>query len=460
LEVRDRALVEAMTRAAEWLKFDKRSETWFAIDAPLPVAATYLQRVGRWRLPVLTGLINAPTLRPDGSILGEPGYDAATGLLLHTGGLTFPAVPDQPDWEEGRSALSVLMHLIETFPFVAEADRAVALSAILTACIRWSLPTAPLHAFSAPVMGSGKSKLVDLANLIANGREAAVIAQGRTEEETEKHLGALLLAGEGVIPIDNCEAPLGGEFLCQMLTQSIVRARILGRSEAPELPANAMVTATGNNLALVGDMTRRAVLCRLDPGCERPELRTFAFDPVDAVKQDRPRYLVAALTALRAHGVAGQPQQAEPLGSFGGWSRWVRDALIWYGQSDPVETMEAVRSQDPKLDALIAVLSQWREVIGTARVSGQDIIERATRTQNAAGIGFNTRPEYVHAPFREALLQVAGDGGAVNSRSLSKWITGQENRIIKGLRIVRRGMLRGFMTWELEQVGAARTKAA
>jgi hypothetical protein len=55
---------------------------------------------------------------------------------------------------------------------------------------------------------------------------------------------------------------------------------------------------------------------------------------------------------------------------------------------------------------------------------------------------------------------VAGDGEAVNSRRLSKWITGQENRIIEGLRIVRKGMLRGFMTWELEQVGAARTKAA
>ena len=151
-----------------------------------------------------------------------------------------------------------------------------------------------------------------LCSVIATGREAGVIAQGQTEEELQKRLGALLLAGERVVAIDNCEAPLGGEFLCQVLTQPVVRARILGRSEAPELPANAFVTATGNNLALVGDMTRRAVLCRLDPGCERPELRTFPRSPIAAAKVERGRYLAAALTVLRAFVVAGRPRQRYP----------------------------------------------------------------------------------------------------------------------------------------------------
>src|SRR3954451_21121862 len=116
-----------------------------------------------------------------------------------------------------------------------------------------------MHAFTAPTAGSGKSMLVDIASVIATGREAGVIAQGKTEEELEKRLGALLLAGEQMIAVDNCENPLGGEFLCAMLTQQVVRARVLGRSEAPELPSNAFVTATGNNLVLAGDMTRRAV---------------------------------------------------------------------------------------------------------------------------------------------------------------------------------------------------------
>ena len=69
----------------------------------------------------------------------------------------------------------------------------------------------------------------------------------------------------------------------------MVRTRILGKSETPEMLSNAFVSATGNNLVLVGDMTRRALLCRLDPQFERPELRKFDRDVIDIVKEDRAR---------------------------------------------------------------------------------------------------------------------------------------------------------------------------
>jgi hypothetical protein len=374
IPVGDHALLEAMTCAAGWERFDGRSEELAATDAPMKIVKAYKDRVGHWRLPVLAGVTNAPTLRADGSILATPGYDAASGLLYDPCGAEFPAIPEHPSEADARDALGLLGGLVVTFPFVGEADRAVALSAVLTACVRRSVRTAPMHAFTAPTAGSGKSMLVDLCSVIATGREAGVIAQGQNEEELQKRLGALLLAGDQVLAIDNCEAPLGGEFLCQALTQPVVRARILGRSEAPELPANAFVTATGNNLTLVGDMTRRAVLCRLDPGCERPELRTFARSPVAAAKAGRGRYLVAALTVLRAFVVAGRPRQRDPLGSFEDWSLWVRDALVWLWEADPCDTMERLRSQAPKLDALNAVVTQWRAVIGADRVPVRQVI--------------------------------------------------------------------------------------
>lgn len=242
-----------------------------------------------------------------------------------------------------------------------------------------------------------------------------------------------------------------------MLTQPIVRARILGRSEAPELPANAMVTATGNNLVLVGDMARRALLSQLDPQCERPELRVFAEDPVETVRANRGHYVVAALTVLRAFHVAGRPKQRDPLGSFNAWSLWVRDALIWLGEADPVDTLETVRAHDPRLDAIIAVITQWWEVIGNERVSVQDIVQHATRlTMTTIG----GRPDFKHPLFREALLQVAGDAGIINSRRLSKWIGGNENRIVEGFRITRLTMMRGFMTWRLDKMSGVQADAA
>jgi hypothetical protein len=77
-------LVERMTASATWHKHDGRKkggEQWVAVDCPLKIAETYLAREGLWKLPTLAGMINAPTLRRDGSILEVPGYDPATGLL-------------------------------------------------------------------------------------------------------------------------------------------------------------------------------------------------------------------------------------------------------------------------------------------------------------------------------------------------------------------------------------------
>lgn len=445
VHVKSHHIAEAMTRAAHWERFDGRLEAWVSTDCTLRIADTYLAREGMWNLPVLTGIINCPTLRPDGSILEQPGYDEATGLLFDPQGACFPFMTPEPDRDEALAALSYLRTLIDTFPFISAADRAVALSGILTTAIRRSIPTAPLHAFNAPVAGSGKSLLVDIASVVVAGRPAAVIAQGKTEEEMEKRLGAALIAGDALVSIDNCESALGGELLCQALTQPTLKIRVLGKSLNAEVPSNAAMFATGNNLTLAGDMTRRAIRCSLDPGVERPELREFDRDPIATVQAARGDYAIAALTVLRAYHVAGRPQQATPLGSFVDWSRWVRDALIWLGEADPCATMEEVRGADPKLEALTMVIEQWQAVLGQRRVSVKEVIEAAVE-QAPSLFG---RPEFRHPDFREALLVVAGDGGAINSRRLGKWLSANQNRIIDGMKIMADGVLTGIARWRL-----------
>ena len=288
-------------------------------------------------------------------------------MLFNSRGVEFPTVPDKPSYEDAKAALRTLEDLIGTFPFVSETDKSVALSGILTACVRRTLRAAPIHGYTAPLPGSGKSKLVDIASVIATGREAGVIAQGATEEELEKRLSAALLAGDFMIAIDNCEAPLGGTFLCQVCTQINVKPRILGHSKIPSVSSNAFITATGNNLAFIGDATRRALLCSLDPKEERPELREFAFDSVEMAKAGRGKYVMAALAILRAFFVAGRPRQKTPLGSFEEWSSTVRDALLWLEHPDPVESMEAIRENDPRRDELQTVIAQWQWALGASK---------------------------------------------------------------------------------------------
>ena len=84
-----------------------------------------------------------------------------------------------------------------------------------------------MHIIRAHTAGTGKSYLVVVASTIATGRDCPVITPGRTMEETEKRLGALLLAGVSMISLDNVNGELGGDMLCQVTERPLVRVRIL-----------------------------------------------------------------------------------------------------------------------------------------------------------------------------------------------------------------------------------------
>jgi putative DNA primase/helicase len=451
-QVRLHHMRERFSRTADFQKYDKRSSTWESVNCPKEVAEAYLDREGEWQLPILTRVVNAPTLRPDGSVLERPGYDAATGLLFEPQDIAFPSVPTTPDLiDDVIPAVNLLAGLLRDFPFVDEASRAVALSAILTSLIRPSLRSAPLHAFAAPTAGSGKSLLVDIASMISAGHETPVMAQGRTAEEFEKRLNAAFIAGDATIAIDNCEQALGGEFLCQVLTQVSVTIRLLGQTKNNVVPTNACLFATGNNLRIIGDLTRRTIVCSLDPQCERPELRNFPADPLELIRQNRALYVAAGLTMLRWARLAELPKWSTPtpLASFEEWSRWIRNAIIFFTGADPCATMERARAQDPELEMLGSVAHQWDSVIGGRRVSVSDVIEIATK--------YNSAPEadgkkFVNEALREALLVVAGNIGNIDSRRLGTWLGRNKDRIVKGKKIVPDGILNGITQWRLVHI--------
>ena len=312
-------LVEMLCCAAQFLRYDKRAKKLICVDAPDKVAEAYLARQGRWKLPLLAGIVNTPFLRADGTICEAAGYDVASHLLFKPETQVFPSVPQCPNKADAQAALEQLRQLIDTFPFVTKADHAVALAGILTALDRRSMATAPLIAFTSPTAGTGKSLLVDLISVLATGRLMPVLSQGRNEEEFEKRLGASLLAGDACISIDYCEQPLSGALLCQALTQGELSIRMLGYSRNVMTAMNASIFATGNNLEIAGDLTRRCLLGSLDAGVERPELRNFSFDVIDKAHSRRGELVVAGLTVLRAWHIAraaGERVSANPFGSF------------------------------------------------------------------------------------------------------------------------------------------------
>ena len=294
----------------------------------------------------------------------------------------------------------------------------------------------------APVAGAGKSKLVDIASILARGCEAGVIAQGEDREEAEKRLSTLLMRGDPIIAIDNCEAPLEGVLINQALTQTRVELRILGLSKAVTARCAALITATGNNLVVKGDLTRRAVIGRLDPKVARPELRQYKYDPIADAKANRGEMVAAALTVLRAYAIAGRPKRPPRLQSFEQWSDTVRGALIWLDTSDPIATMDRLRRRDPVLANLTAVLHAWRAAFGFEPVTVRKAIEAP-----------ENRPD-----LHDAIMVVAGRSGKTDGRVLGNWLADHAaDRVVnlgedlapEPVAMVRSGERQGVALWKL-----------
>ena len=307
LQVTKPYMIETFTRVARFERWNERAKDWTAKNCPEWVAETYLARAGRWKIPVLLRIVNAPFLRADGSLCERPGYDPDSALLYILGrGQSFPSVPAAPTLQQAREALKYLDDtLFEEFPFVEKVDRSVALSLVLTALDRHAMATAPLHAFTSPVPGTGKSLLVDLASLLASGEITPVISQGSNKDETEKRLGAELLSGNAIVSFDNCSSEVDSELLCQALTQRELRVRELGYSRNVRVPITALFTVNGNNLVIANDLTRRTLLCQLDAGVERPETRKFKRKVDEVAREHRGELVAAALTVLRGWHAAG-----------------------------------------------------------------------------------------------------------------------------------------------------------
>jgi putative DNA primase/helicase len=433
--VDDLFMRDMLCRYIEWQRSQRRGdvETLVSADPPLAVARTMLKRVGEWMFPPIVGVITTPTLRPEGTILYEPGYDAPTWLLL-VDPPVLPPIPERPTFDNALAALNTLDELLEEFPFVDEASRSVALSALITPIARGAFSAVPIHASRAPAAGSGKSYLFDVAAAIALGEPCPIIAAGRDEAETEKRLGATVLAGYPLVSIDNINGELSGDFLCQVIERPMVNVRVLGQSRVVRIANRQTLFATGNNLRLTGDMPRRSLLCSLDTKLERPEEREFKADPVQRVLEDRGKYIAAALTVVRAHIAAGHPARCKPLASFKGWSDTVRSALVWLGRTDPVETIITVRSEDPDQQALATMLSAWKYIFGVGRESAHTASEAISKAQDAYGVSAAQRE------LREAIESIS-PRGKPDAKSLGKWLLNHKDRIAFGLRFrqVERG---------------------
>lgn len=440
LPVNEAWLVQHLTAIARFEKFDNRRHQLVERNCPVDVARAYLARAGQWGLPPLVAVAQAPTLRPDGSVIDVPGYDAATGLLYDPAGFDFPPMPATPMRADALAALAQLRDVVSKFPFEEAHDEAIALAAILTAVGRRAMRTAPMFAFNAPKMASGKSLLADVVSLIATGRRASVMTHATKPDDEAKRLLAVLMEGDPVVCIDNISAPLASDALCSILTQETWKDRVLGVSKTATVPTCLTWLATGNNLVIEGDMTTRVLRCDLDPKVERPEEREFDRNLYEWIPTHRGDLVAAGLTILRAFHLAGRPSQGlQQFGRFEEWSGWVRASLVWLGLPDPCLCRGDVEEADTVRTQLRALLTTWHDTFGSEPTTVNDAIARARQPENedlAAAIG-----------------DVAAMRGEFDARRLGRYLSKHAKRIEAGLRFEQAGVLHKVATWRAKPTG-------
>lgn len=445
LTVSEDWLNESFMRVATFQKVKGDTGEVTTVNCPPAIVKAYLARIGEWRVPLLNGLVHAPTLRGNGTVIASPGFDRESCLYADFDPASFAQIPNEPNRADALKALNCLKSFLATFPFLSEADRSVAIASILTGVVRHLFPTAPLFGFSAPVAGSGKSLLVDLVSIIVTGQPAAVLSPGKTEEELEKRLGAAFIQGATIISLDNCTEPVNGAFLCQALTQSRVQMRLLGQSKNVEILTNALMFATGNNLAFAEDMTRRVMLCSLDSGVERPEERQFDGDILQEARVRRGELVAAALTILRSFWVRSTPPKSLILGSFAEWSNLIRGALIWLDQVDPAQTMARVRENDPELERNLSLINEIQSLKGSKRFIVAELVRLACeRHVDPFGEKVLTKPE-LHAILKD----ISGSKEILCSQRIGKALAKMSGRIYGSRRLIRHKPSGGKVFWQL-----------
>jgi hypothetical protein len=372
-------------------------------------------------LPSLTGLARQPYFRDsDGKLVVRPGYDALSKRFAHFDPDQFAI--QEPTREAAEEALALLMSLIEEFHFESPVDRAAALAAMLTAVARPSLPLAPAFHVRAPTMGSGKSYLCATIAAFAGPADSLRVTYPKTSEEATKSILSLMLGGPAAIEFDDMDSdwiPHG--IINRMLTSTSITDRILGVSRVATVSTRTLVLASGNNVGPVRDLARRVLTIRLNARTEAPATLTYIGKPAETVRANRGRYVAAALCIIQAWIRAGLPRTDVPsIASYGQWSDYCRQSLLWLGQPDPAGGLLDQIRAEPEADGLGELLAEWHAAFGVFPTSVRQALKHSNEPHGQA--------------LREAIEDLpVMDRDGVNKSKLGWYLRKNAGRIVNGL---------------------------
>lgn len=444
-------LRERLASAAKWRRFDKKSKGYVP-SLPPDVVVSGVAARGEWvGVRPLVSVVTSPCLKPDGQVLQAPGYDADTATLFSPRE-AYVAVPPEPTLEDARGAVLQIREVVCDFPFARPEHESAWIAGLLTMLARPAIAgPCPMFAVDATTRGTGKSRLVDAAVRIATGLDAARTAMPDDDDEMRKRITALMLEGDPAVCVDNITRAITLPSLDNVLTATTWKDRMLGVTGNVTVPARAVWWATGNNLILGGDLSRRTVHIRLESPLENPEERSnFKHaNLLSWIGENRSRLVAAALTILRAYAFAGYPVvQCGRWGSYEDWSRIVPAALVWAGMPDPLlaRATQAVDAE-PEVHAIRVFLHGVRyylDNVGRNSFGTRELLDHIYDEEGNADLRESTD-----------ILARASNGKHPTSLQLSGVLRRHRGRVLDQMRIAGVGLDSHVKSaqWTVERLG-------
>ena len=425
-EVNIHDLTLEMAKLSRWQRYDGRAKRCVPTDPSAKCLTALLESQNHKFLPEIEAIARQPILQEDGKIDLERGYHPKTRLYCSYDAEKYQ-LEEKPFLDDALKALAELRKLLEEFQFEDySSDESAALCAMLTASVRTLLPLAPMFLIKAHQPGTGKGVLSELISLMATAEKPSPIAFPKDSVECEKLLLAELLKAPSVLFFDNLTSDLyPHKYLCSAITSEALTGRVLGESRTATVGTKTLILANGNNVAPVGDMTRRTVSICIDTKEEIPASRTFKNpNLLQQVRERREHYVSCALTIISAWIHSGKPHTDCPnLNSFEKWSEWCRQPLLWLGLPDPVKKVFTAMNDDPERVQVGRVFDGIRREFETVPFSVKDLSERALRSVDS---------ELLREPLEDI---GCFDGCIVNRNRLGWWLKKKVGWSVNGIRL-------------------------
>jgi hypothetical protein len=314
------------------------------------------------------------------------------------------------------------------FPFVSPMHKAHALATAILPFVRNMIdgPT-PIHVCTKRLPGEGASLLMTVLMYPALGNSVARVPPPADESEWRRTLTSVLRSDPRTLLIDNARK-LDSGALAGAITSSVISDRIVGTSITASIPINCVWMATGIDLEMSEEITRRSVLIVLDSGTPHPSLREgFKIPQLQKwVRANRRILVVALLIIIQSWIDAGCPPSRRKLGGFESYAAIIGGIL-----------------ENAGIDGFLSAPSEYSYASLGLPASTVEFC-REVYSQRGAGGGPFAAKEYLEQARRMGLISPDGDAAALGR--MFKRMTG---RSFNGFSIEPRGRRENSSLWQI-----------